>query len=359
MSTHNGTRKAFEGKDFFIGIDVSKKNWVIGIRENDMLLKYQSMEPHPEKLYKYMERNYPGGRYHTVYEAGFCGFWAHRDLTSAGFTSIVVHAADVPTTDSERDQKTDAIDARKLAEELEKGKLKCIYIPSEEAERIRALGRLVRKTCVKEKTRWKNRMTAHLDFYGIQSPKHSPQWPGWYMEWLKALELDYGPYREAKEFMLEEYKQLKDRTAGLKKKLKKRCADYFGKDLMGYLYSLPGIGWDTVLTLVTELIEIERFPEFKHICRYTGLIPSRHQTGVTDRDKGITRRRNRYLRYILIEASWIALRKDPELYASYRRYVSRMKPQKAIIRIAKKLLKRIYCIWKERRPYEYRYPSDN
>ena len=202
-------------------------------------------------------------------------------------------------------------------------------------------------------------MTAHLDFYGIQSPKHSPQWPGWYIEWLKALELDNGPYREAMEFMLEEYEQIKDRTAGLKKKLKKRCADYFGKDLMGYLYSLPGIGWDTVLTLVTELIEIERFPEFKHICRYTGLIPSRYQTGVTDRDKGITRRRNRYLRYILIESSWIAIRKDPELYASYRRYVSRMKPQKAIIRIAKKLLKRIYCIWKERRPYEYRYPSDN
>lgn len=359
MSKNNGTRKAFEGKDFFLGIDVSKKNWVTGIQEGGMLLKYQSMEPNPEKLYKYMERNYPGGRYHTVYEAGFCGFWIHRELERVGFRSIVVNAADVPTTDSERDQKTDAIDARKLAKELAGNNLKALYIPSECSERLRAMARMGRKTCSKEQTRWKNRITGHLDLYGVTSPKHSPSWPKWYIGWLESLELDNGPFKETLEFMLEEYKQLQERTKIFKKQLKKRCEEYFGQDLMECLCSLPGIGWQVAITLLTELIEIERFPEFKHICRYAGVIPSRHQTGTTDKDTGLTNRRNRYLRYILIEASWVAIRRDPELYAAYSRYASRMKPQKAIIRIAKKLLKRIYCIWKERRLYEYRSPSNN
>jgi len=359
MSKNNGTRKAFEGKDFFLGIDVSKKNWVTGINEGKMLLKYQSMEPNPEKLYTYMEHNYPGGRYHTVYEAGFCGFWAHRELTRVGFNSIVVHAADVATTDKERDRKTDAIDARKLAQELADGKLKSIYIPSEEAERIRAMARLGRKTCAKEQTRWKNRMTSHLDYYGVQTPKHSSRWPKWYIEWLEELELDNGPFRETVEFMLEEYKQFQERTTEFKRKLKKRCADYFGEDLMDYLTSLPGIGWETAITLLTELIDIERFPTFDHIDSYAGIVPSCHRTGNNQKDKGLTKRRNRYLRYILIESSWVAVRKDPELYAAYYRHVSKMKPQEAIIRIAKKLLKRIYCVWKERRPYEYRSPSPN
>lgn len=359
MSSNNSTRKAFEGKDFFLGIDVSKKNWVTGINEGKMLLKYQSMEPDPEKLYAYMERNYPGGRYHTVYEAGFCGFWAHRELTRVGFNSIVVHAADVATTDKERDRKTDAIDARKLAQELADGKLKSIYIPSEEAERIRAMARLGRKTCAKEQTRWKNRMTSHLDYYGVQTPKHSSRWPKWYIKWLEELELDNGPFRETVEFMLEEYKQFQARTTEFKKKLKIRCEEYFGQDLMDCLCSLPGIGWETAITLLTELIDIERFSTFDHIDSYAGIVPSCHRTGNNQKDKGLTNRRNRYLRYILIESSWVAVRKDPELYAAYYRHASKMKPQEAIIRIAKKLLKRIYCVWKERRPYEYRSPSPN
>lgn len=356
----NGTRKAFEGKKFFLGIDVSKKNWVTGIREGEMLLKYQSMEPDAEKLYAYMERNYPGGEYYTVHEAGFTGFWIHRALEKSGFRSIVVHAADVPTTDSERDQKTDAIDARKLAEELEKGRLQAIYIPSEEAERLRAMARLERRICSKEQTRWKNRITSHLDLYGIETPRHSPKWAKWYIGWLEELELDNGPYRKAVSFMLEEYKQFRERREDYQKSLKQECKEYFGEDLMEYLYSLPGIGWNTVIVLLTELIDIERFKKFDSLCRYAGLLPSRHQTGKTDPRLGLTNRRNRYLRYILIESSWVAIRKDPELYAAYRRYTTGgMKSQNAIIRIAKKLLKRIYAVWKQRRPYEYRTPENN
>lgn len=355
----NRTLKAFEGKDFFLGIDVSKKKWPTAIRDEEMLLKYQSMEPDPEKLYNYMDRNYPGGRYHVVYEAGFCGFWVQRGLERAGFKAIVVHAADVPTTDKERDRKTDAVDARKLAETLSDGKLKAIYVPSEEAERIRAMARMGRKTCSKEQTRWKNRISSHLDYYGVETPRHSPSWPKWYIQWLSDLELDNGPFQETLRFMLEEYSEFKARTHQFKKRIEEECKRYFGKDLFEYICSLPGIGKETTVTLLTELINIERFESFDKIDSYAGLVPSCHDTGEKTKTQGLTNRRNRYLRYILIESSWVAIRKDPELYAAYSRYRIRMKPQEAIIRIAKKLLKRIYCVWKERRPYEYRSPSRN
>ena len=113
----------FTGQDFYIGIDVHKKQWTISIRWDGMELKRFSMNPEPEELHNYMSRNYPGGIYHSVYEAGFCGYWIHRRLIELGFKNKVVNAADIPTTQKEKDQKRDKLDAGKQSRELENGSL--------------------------------------------------------------------------------------------------------------------------------------------------------------------------------------------------------------------------------------------
>lgn len=361
MSTSNITKDVFKGKEFFLGIDVSKDNWVICIREGDMQLKYLKMPPEAKELYGFMSRNYPGGIYKAVHEAGFTGYNVQRKLEAAGFKSIMVHAADVPTTDSERDQKTDAIDARKLALELEKGRLNPLYILSEDAECLRMMARMERRTCTKELSRWKHRITSHLHLCGVRHPRTISKWSNDYMAWLASVELDNGPARRTLEFMLEEHEQFKKRRKQFKNELKQSCIEYFGRDLLRYVMSLPGIGTDTAIVLLTELVEIERFSNFDKLCRYAGLIPSRSQTGNHDPKQGLTDRRNKHLRYVLIESSWTAIRSDPELYAAYTYYTDKrkMERQDAIIRIAKKLLKRLYVIWNERRPYEKRYLSDN
>ena len=60
------------------------------------------------------------------------------------------------------------------------------------------------------------------------------------------------------------------------------------------------------------------------------------------------------LRSALVESSWIAARMDPALMKSYCDYCQRMEPNEAIIRIAKKLLKRISYVLKNQKPYELR-----
>lgn len=40
----------FSGQEFYIGIDVHKKNWTSTIRSNQMELKTFSMNPSPEDL---------------------------------------------------------------------------------------------------------------------------------------------------------------------------------------------------------------------------------------------------------------------------------------------------------------------
>ena len=60
----------------------------------------------------------------SAYEAGFSGFWAKRKLTELGIDTIVVHPADIPTTDKDRDQKSDQRDSRKISTSLRSGELR-------------------------------------------------------------------------------------------------------------------------------------------------------------------------------------------------------------------------------------------
>ena len=70
-------------------------------------------------MYGFLTRSYPGAEYHSVYEAGFCGFWIHERLTALGIDNIVVNPADVPTKSSEKLRKTDTVDSGKLARSLQ------------------------------------------------------------------------------------------------------------------------------------------------------------------------------------------------------------------------------------------------
>ncbi len=66
---------------------------------------------------------------------------------------------------------------------------------------------------------------------------------------------------------------------------------------------------------------------------------------------GLTCRHNSYLRHLLVEAAWIAIRKDPNLLRTFTTLTRRMNNKKAIIRIAKTLLNRIRYVWKHQTAY--------
>ena len=144
----------FSNQPIFVGIDVHRKNWSITIRTQKIKLKTFSMNPSPKELVRYMSKEYPGAEYHSVYEAGYSGFWIHNELQSLGFVNIVIHPADVPTTDKEKKTKTDPVDSAKLARELANGSLKPLYVPDEFHQQLRSLCRL-RYTTVQNQTRAK------------------------------------------------------------------------------------------------------------------------------------------------------------------------------------------------------------
>jgi transposase len=117
------------------------------------------------------------------------------------------------------------------------------------------------------------------------------------------------------------------------------------------LRTIPGIGFITAITFLTEIEKIERFENVDHFAGFVGLIPSRHSSGEKDNNGEMTFRGQDALRKMLIESSWMAARFDPALNMSYHSYIRRMEPNKAVIRIARKLLNRIYFVLKNKKEY--------
>jgi len=96
----------------------------------------------------------------------------------------------------------------------------------------------------------------------------------------------------------------------------------------------------------------QRFRSPDHLASYVGLVPGEDSSSEKEVNTGISHRRNALLRVILIEASWVAVRKDPALLLAFSALARRMPKNRAIIRIARKLLNRIRYVLKHQQPYQ-------
>jgi transposase len=101
-----------------------------------------------------------------------------------------------------------------------------------------------------------------------------------------------------------------------------------------------------------EVGDIKRFKGFDALNDFVGFCPDKYCTGETHHDRGITCRRHKKLRSLLIEAAWQAVRIDPALMNSYETLCKRMKGTQAIIRIARKLLRRLRAVLLTGVPYQ-------
>jgi len=289
-----------------------------------------------------------------VYEAGFCGFWIHYRLIGLGIHNIVVNPADVPTTTGEKLRKTDAIDSGKLARSLRAGELKGIYVPKSESLEIRSLIRL-RDSITKDQTRQKNRIKSHLRYLGTEIPEEFSGpcscWNKRFVVWLKGAETNTAYGRRTLDFLVRQYESLRGQRLEMLRAVRALSrTERFEKPLEN-LMTVPGIGQLTGMALLSEIDDIRRFKSADQLAAFIGMIPMCHSSGEHEGVGDITVRRSARLRSVLVEAAWVAVRQDPALSMAYGNYCKRMAPGKAIIKIARKLVNRIYFVMKRNQPY--------
>lgn len=343
----------YSGESIYIGIDAHLKSWKTTILVGNTFFKTFSQDPNAAILSNYLKKNFPGASYFSAYEASFCGFTAHRELSESGIKNIVVNPADIPTTDKERKQKEDARDSRKIAEQLAASKLEGIYVPGIELEGDRSMVRF-RKTLTKEIARNKCRVKSFLYYHGIAIPNQftgKTRWSKGFTIWLKELDLPTTSSRSTLDSVIDLVLFLRVKQYETLKSIKALSQREEYKDNVALLISIPGIGLVTAMTLLTEIEDISRFKNLDKLCSYIGLVPMTNSSGEYDSVGHITKRQNKTIRSMIVESSWVAIRNDPALMLAYQKLLIRMRPTKAIIRISKKMMNRIRYVLKNKTPY--------
>jgi transposase len=346
------TQVQFTGQHVHVGLDIAKRSWKACVFLGQAFHKQFAQPPDPKALVHYLHKNFPGAVYHSVYEAGYFGFWIHEALVELGVDSIVINPADVPTTDKERRTKTDRVDAAKLGRSLANGELHPLYVPERSALEDRTLVRM-RMTFVRKQTRCKNQLKALLQYYGVKKSDDVSDryWSRAYLRWLESITFKEESGTIAFKALLNELLTLRTTIADLTRRIRLLAHEARYRSQVELLCSVPGISVLSAIIFLTEVVSLDRFKNLDRLACFVGLVPGEKSSGDTEQDTGLTPRRNRALRYILIECAWIAQREDPALLKAFTEYCLRMPKSVAIVHVARKLLSRMRFVLKNNQPY--------
>ncbi len=287
----------------------------------------------------------------SCYEAGRDGFWLHRFLCAHEIESRIVDSASIEVNRRARRMKTDRLDAEKLLSMLLREALgeehlwSLVNVPSVADEDARSLQREFR-TLVKERTRSSNRIRGLLSSHGLVPDRIDEHLPAWLTE---ARLWDGSPLPSgARQRILREFERWKFTHAQvleIDKERRHRTQDLTDRSLekVRQLHELKGIGLGAAWTYALEFFSWRDFKNGKEVGALAGLTPTPYQSGDSERELGISRSGNRWVRGIAIDIAWGWLRHQPQSALSlwYQERFARGGPRArkiGIVALARKLL---------------------
>jgi len=237
--------------------------------------------------------------------------------------------------------KTDRLDALTLADLLRGGYIAESYVPPRRIMDLRGMVRH-RAGLVKIRTSLKNRIHAHLLMHGVKI--EGTPFTRAYMDKLRVIH-DYriDGYLNVIDALNREIDQVS----------RKITVEAKDDEYAQLLRTIPGVGYYSALLIISEIGDIERFPDSAHLCSYVGLTPSTHSSGGVTYHGNITKTGSKHLRWILMECTQTHIRTEPDssITRFYNRLVKKKGKAKATVAASMKLLKVIYWVLMEKRPY--------
>jgi transposase len=275
----------------------------------------------------------------VVMESSSTWYWAHR-LLSERHKVLLSNPVKNKAIASAK-VKTDKIDSITLANLLRGGWAAECYVPSREVMEFRELVRF-RADLVRQRTRMKNRIHAHLLMHNI-SIDANPFTKG-FVEKVRTIE----------DVRVQSYLRLIDASnheiKDVSKTIQEKAANNPDANL---LMTIPGISFYSALLIVSEIGEIGRFVDSSSLVGWSGLAPSTHSSGGKTYHGPITKTGSSYLRWIMGQCTRAHIRNEPDgtIAKFYARIARRKGDQKAVVAASAKLLRIVFWVLKEKRPY--------
>jgi transposase len=209
--------------------------------------------------------------------------------------------------------KTEKIDSTILAHLLRTDFLPTSYIPPREIRDIREVLRY-RASLVSLRTSIKNKVHAILsknginiefsDIFGKKAIKH-----------LRELNLR-ACYKQAISGYIRLVETLNGLIDEVTETIKKIVEDNPQAKL---LTTIPGISYYSALLIISEIGDVNRFPDARRLCSYAGLVPSVHSSGGKCYHGSITKQGSKWLRWILIELSHHFIKSSNRIERLYKK----------------------------------------
>ncbi|MCD7715703.1 MAG: IS110 family transposase [Lachnospiraceae bacterium] len=232
------------------------------------------------------------------YEAGCLGYSLYNQLTAAGVKCTILAPTTMLTEQGIR-IKTDARDARMIAQCLAYGGYRAVYIPTEEDNSVKEYLRM-RDDHKQELKKLKQQINAMCLRHGHHYD--GTKWTIKHVTWLRKLELS-PLYRETLDEYMASYDEQTAKIERFDKRIEEIASESRYQEKVRKLGCLLGIRTHTALSLIVETGDFSRCKKGNTYAAFLGLAPGENSSGEHIKRTGITKAGNTHLRRLLIEAA--------------------------------------------------------
>lgn len=244
-------------------------------------------------------------------------------------------------------KKNDAADAEKIADLLRCNLLPECYMAPEDHRNLRRILRY-RNLLVREASRMKTKTATLLMEVGAEYNKKRLHGKKYFQELFDTL--DYIP--ESVLSLLQMSRSSMESFDRMQKSLVKALRkDPHITPRIELLMSIPGIGEVTALTWVLELGDINRFSRINQLVSYCGLCSAQKESAGKEIRGPISKKRNKHLQTVLIEAAKLAPRWSPQLAEVHKRELLKGNRNRATLAVARKLVAYMFAVDKKQQRF--------
>jgi len=329
-----------------IGADVHKGRCVFAMMEKEG--KVRMLEPIECTREAWLERlaELPPEA-EIALEVSTSGYFAMSVIEEAGWLKRAhwVHTAGI---DSLRKQKSDRLDARRLARKLAANTADPLPEAWFPPAPIRQLRMVARQRCriARLRTLTKNRLNSLLQMHGLR-PQSSIISAGG-REWLAKQNLPQ-PVQQCFDQTFRVYDFLSTERETSEKNLKAFAAQFPEVKLMA---SVPGIGHILSALIWGEIGTLDRFPSADALVNTTGMVSRLYQSGEVTIQGHITRQGSAWLRWGFITAANAVTRSKSPLGRRYWALRRRKLPNVAKTALACSIARCVYGVLKHGEPFQ-------
>jgi len=290
----------------FIGLDTHKEQTQVAYTldhrtsETNDLGRIQTTKTGFVKLARQLQSKYPHATLHFVYEAGPCGYWIYRLLTSLGHCCFLVAPSLIPKKPGDR-VKTDKRDAQNLARLLKNNDLDPIYVPEPEDEAVRDLSR-AREVGMRDLNDAKHQLKSMFLRNNIRY-NGSDSWSLKHLRWLTEIVLPHPCQQIVLQEMIQTISERMARLKRLDNELTHQVKLWRYYPVVKAIQAMRGVRLLIATGLITELGDLSRFDTPRKLMKYVGLTPSEHSSGDKRKLGGITKCGNGRARRLLVEGA--------------------------------------------------------